>query len=201
MYMLGARSKQHNTRKIIIFGKNRYISKNMDHPQVIRFYLKGPYFEFSNFYLSPVKINGFVYPSSEHAFQALKFLGPDQTNRSQEYAAIISSASTPGKARILANQKRVGGYKWKTDLNPTIEAYADVKIRTDWLESRDDVMRSIVQAKFQQHPKLKAMLIKTGSLPIEEDSPRDDYWGVGKNRDGLNMLGIILTEVRTLLKQ
>jgi len=172
----------------------------MDHPQTISFYLKGPYFEFSNFYLSPVKIDGFVYPSSEHAYQALKFLGPDQTYRSREYATIIGSTNTAGKAKILANQKRVGGYKWKTDLNPTIEAYADVKIRKDWLESRDNVMRSIVQAKFQQHPKLKAMLIETGSLPIEEDSPRDDYWGVGKDRTGKNMLGIILMEVRALLK-
>ena len=104
----------------------------MDIPGTIKFYEKGAYFEFSNFYLAPVTIDGLLYPSSEHAYQAFKFLGAEATDRSREYAEKIRLVNTPGKSKILATQKRVGGYPWKVALNPTIEEYADVKIRSDW---------------------------------------------------------------------
>ena len=173
----------------------------MDSPTVIKFYDKtDKYFEFSNFYMAPVEIDGKIYPSSEHAYQAFKFLGPQATERDKEYAEIIRKINTPNKAKILATQKRVGGYKWKTDLNPTIESYSDVKMRPDWEQVKDDVMRVIVYAKFSQNSKLKELLLSTGDALIQEDSTRDYYWGTGKDGSGKNMLGIILMETRIKLK-
>lgn len=166
----------------------------------IKFYEKGPYFEFSNFYPVKVKMGGLSYPTSEHAYQAAKFLGPKATPRHREYAEVIRLINTPGKAKILATQKCVGGYKWKTDLNPAIIEYSDLKLRSDWEEVKNDVMRKIVRAKFSRNSKLRVLLLSTGNALIQENSPRDYYWGIGADGSGSNWLGLILMEVRQSLR-
>ena len=167
-------------------------------PEIIRFYSdKQAYFEFSNFARYSVEFCGITYPTSEHAFQASKFIG---TPRGNEYAEIIRSRLSPAKIKILARQKRVGGYKWKTDLNPTIEAYQDVKIRSDWDDVRDNIMLQIVYAKFSQHNELRQLLLDTGNATLIEASPTDYYWGEGKDGTGQNKLGSILQQVRELLR-
>jgi len=73
-------------------------------------------------------------------------------------------------------------------------------------------MRTAVKAKFVQHPDLKAKLLETGTRPIGEASARDKYWGIGTSADtskasdptkwpGKNVLGKMLTELRTELKE
>lgn len=100
----------------------------MEHPQIIYFYSeKDQYGEFSNFYPSSFIINGISYPTVEHYFQAQKFLGPEATPRSIEYAQIIISQNTPNKTKILANQQIKGGYKWVQELNNIIRNYTDVR--------------------------------------------------------------------------
>jgi ribA/ribD-fused uncharacterized protein len=64
---------------------------------------KKPYGQFSNYYASPILIDGITYPTVEHYFQAEKFRGPFATPRSLEYAQLIAQQSTPNKAKILAN--------------------------------------------------------------------------------------------------
>ena len=169
--------------------------------EVIKFYSKDePYYEFSNFYLADIEYKGKIYPSSEHLYQALKFLGPKASKRSKEYAREIRKVNTPNKARILANQKTGGGYQWRTDLNPIIEEYQDVKMRKDWDDIRDDIMRKVILYKFEQNRKLRKLLLSTGDAVIQENSPRDYYWGIGKDGSGENMLGIILMETRDILR-
>ena len=168
--------------------------------KTIKFYgPDDPYFQFSNFYIASVKINGFIYTSSEHAYQAAKFLGDDATKKSQIYAGIIGSEKSAAKAKILAKQKKVGGYKWKTDLNPIIEKYSDVKLRSDWENVKDDVMRYVVYKKFKQHPNLSEFLLDTDNSKFEENSI-DSYWGIGADGNGKNMLGVILMETRDILR-
>lgn len=168
----------------------------------IRFYdKKADYYEFSNFYMIPVVYEGKEYPSSEHAYQCQKFLGPDSTRNSRKYASIMRQVNTPNKVLILARQKRVGGYKWRTDLNPTIEAYQNVSIRDDWEDVKDEIMFEIVLAKFTQNKELRKLLLRTKNKEIEEVSPRDTYWGTGKDGNGENKLGKILMEVRDFLRE
>lgn len=171
---------------------------------------KDKYYEFSNFYESPIKVDGRLYPTTEHFYQARKFIYPGASQASLDYAEVISQTNTPNKAFILANQKKKGGWaaKWtvsKTDkrtLNSLIDAYknANVTIRPDWDQVKDDVMREAVWAKFTQHPHLQQLLLDTGDLNIAENSPRDSYWGLGSDGQGLNRLGKILMEVRSRLK-
>jgi hypothetical protein len=162
---------------------------------MIRFYSATDSFgEFSNFYPSPITIHGISYATVEHFYQSQKFLDPD-------YRELIRSASTPNKAKILAHQQLGGGYKWRTDMNPIIQAAADrgVRLRPDWDDVRELVMMEGLQAKFAQHPRLAAVLESTGTTYLTEASPRDSYWGEGRDGTGLNRLGVLLMRVRAAL--
>lgn len=72
---------------------------------------KAPYYEFSNFYKSKFILDDEQWDTVEHYFQANKFIHND------EYYNIIKSANTPGKAFMLAQQKKKGGYAAKWSLN------------------------------------------------------------------------------------
>jgi N-glycosidase YbiA len=171
--------------------------------QVIHFYdPKDKYGEFSNYYgkeqnkTFKLSYKNKSYNSVEHFFQAFKFMGPLASKRSLEYAEIIRNQSTANKAKILANQKRGGGYKWRTDLNSIIDEYKDVKIRSDWEEIKDDVMRLAVCLKMHQNPAIYKLLLSTKQSKLAEHTTRDKYWGDGGDGSGKNMLGRILVEIR-----
>lgn len=57
-------------------------------------------------------------------------------------------------------------------------------------------MRECCRAKFTQHEELTQFLLQTEDNKIVEASPRDAYWGTGKDGRGKNRLGIILMEIR-----
>jgi len=164
-----------------------------------------PYGVFSNYYgVSQNKnfkliVNGVNYKSVEHLWQSLKFLGEGYTKRDLEYSQLIANQSTPNKAKILANQKIGGGYKWVTDLNKIINEYKDVKIRSDWENVKDSYMHYCLLEKFKQNDNLKKILLSTDDKLLIENSPTDKYWGQ-VNSVGLNKLGELLMLVRKELK-
>lgn len=97
---------------------------------------------------------------------------------------MIRETKRPADSRITAKRFQDAGY-----------------IDSDFFGRRqDDVMKTALRAKFRQHPTLTQMLIETGDRKLIEDSPYDDYWGIGKNRNGQNKLGKFLMEVRDWLK-
>jgi ribA/ribD-fused uncharacterized protein len=73
-------------------------------------------------------------------------------------------------------------------------------LRADWEEVRDSMMRKAVWTKFNQHPRLAAMLVETGDAEIVEHTENDAYWGDGGDGKGLNRLGQILMQVRAELR-
>lgn len=170
----------------------------------IKFYSnKEKYYEFSNFYMTDIKINGQVYPSSEHYYQAMKF--NNNTKDEKDYIEYIRLASTPYKAYILARQKGRGGRESKyylnqndrTLLNDLIKKYKHVKMREDWDDIKISVMKRIIRYKFKDE-KLKQLLLSTGGRELIEESPRDSFWGQWKG-EGQNNLGKILMERREKL--
>ena len=168
----------------------------------IYFYdLKQKYGEFSNFYKALVNINGEDYPTSEHYYQAAKFLGPKTSKSNRKYAAIISKQTTPGKAFQLARQQLRYQYPWQKELNIIIEKYekCGVKPRREWESIKDNIMRRAVYAKFAQHQKLETLLCSTGDSRLVEHTKRDSYWGDDGDGSGKNMLGQILMETRALV--
>ncbi len=140
-------------------------------PETINFYHLGkPYGEFSNFAPYPIKLDGKTWPTSEHYFQAQKFL-EDAIQKKVRQAKSPSVAARMGRDRS----------------NP---------LRRDWEKAKDDVMRTAVRAKFTQHEELKKLLLDTGDAILVEHTENDSYWGDGGDGSGKNMLGRILMQVR-----
>ncbi len=136
---------------------------------------KDPYGCFSNFSRHEVYLDGRMWPTSEHYFQAQKYKGTPR------YEAILKT-KTPREAADLGRDR-------------------SLPIRADWGLTKDNVMREVVLKKFMTHDDLRKILLSTGTEDIIEDSPYDAYWGRGPNGNGKNMLGRILVETREYLKE
>ena len=139
---------------------------------------KNQYECFSNFYPASFHLYGREWPTVEHAFQAAKF--PDN----EQAMDAIQFAETPKRAKQLGGPH--GGLG---------------TLRPDWDTYRVNVMRECVRAKFDQNDEIRAVLLSTGDERLAEASPFDSFWGVGRNKQGKNMLGVLLMELRAdLLK-
>jgi len=123
--------------------------------------------------MSDVTIGGVTYPSSEHAYQALK-------TSDAEAREDIRNAKTPGDAKRLGKQV------------PKLEWWNEIKVA---------VMTRVVLAKFTQNPMLKEALMNTGTAWLEEGNHwGDEFWGKDiLTKSGDNWLGRILMIVRSEL--
>lgn len=130
---------------------------------------------FSNFAPYPVRIDGKVWPTTEHYFQSQKFAESKVRER-------IRSAKTPAEAASLGRSRKL-------------------KLRRDWDSSRISVMRVALLAKFHQHDDLATLLLATGDARIVEHTDSDEFSGDGGDGSGKNMLGNLLMEVRATLQK
>ena len=143
----------------------------------------------SHFHPAPILLDGEVWPTVEHYYQAQKSSEP-------AYRQAIREATTPGKAKRLAAQptapRRVSAQSWfrKNGVLP----------RPDWHEVKLNIMRRADFAKFTQHPHLAELLLATGTAELIEDSPTEPYWGIGPDGKGENWAGRVLMEVREQLR-
>lgn len=134
------------------------------------------YGEFSNFYLSSIELDGYTWPTAEHYFQAQKYIH-DETHFKN-----VLGLPTPRDAFNYVREHRSAR-------------------RPDWEDVKDDIMFKACLAKFQQHPKLKELLLSTGDRMIVEHTTNDSYWADGGDGSGRNQLGITLMKVRDKLRQ
>jgi hypothetical protein len=144
--------------------------------RVIHFYrLDDEYGQFSNFAPFPIKLQGKIWPTSEHYFQAQKFAGT-------EHEEAIRRAKSPMLAARMGRSR-------------------SRPLRPDWETVKDAVMRAAVQAKFTQYPELRALLLSTEDALLVEHTHKDRYWGDGGDGQGQNRLGQILMDVRASLQE
>lgn len=142
---------------------------------MLRFYrVQEEHGHFSNFASYPIFLDGRFWPTTEHYFQASKF---EETAAREE----ICNVESPMKAASLGRKRKH-------------------KIRSDWNEIRDQVMRRAVEAKFRQHLDLTRALLETGDELIVEHTSNDAYWADGGDGTGQNKLGLVLMEVRDQLR-
>ena len=142
------------------------------------FYNRGePYFEFTNFAAYPIHLDGEQWPTTEHYFQAQKFIGTP-------YLKYIGTLQTPRDAFSLSRESQVS--QW---------------LRSDWEQVKQDIMYKALLAKFSQHSNLRAMLLGTGEKKLIEHTSNDSYWGDGGNGTGQNHLGRLLMKVRSELSK
>lgn len=132
---------------------------------------KGKYRFLSNFYPSPIVMEGITYPTVEHYFQAMK-----TTNVAVR--GNIALANSPGKAKRLGRK---------------------VLLRKDWEYLKVIIMTDGLMAKFTTHPELRKKLIATDPHQLVEGNTwGDKYWGVC-NGEGQNLLGLMLMLIRGIL--
>ncbi len=128
----------------------------------------------SNFFPSPILLNGQEWPTVEHIFQAAKTSDPSEQEQ-------IRLAETPGKAKRLGQK---------------------VHLRSDWETRKQAVMVEAVRLKFSQYPELLNRLLSTGEEELVEGNTwHDNVWGdcqcpSCQNVPGRNLLGTILMQIR-----
>ncbi|EGC29752.1 hypothetical protein DICPUDRAFT_42446 [Dictyostelium purpureum] len=162
---------------------NQVYTPNKKLPQIktnsgeLKFYNQGQdFYEFTNFYESPFYLDGKLWTTSEHYFQAQKF---------SPYQSLIEHV------RNLPSPREAFNFTKKPDLQ--------IDIRKDWHEIKDIIMYNALFAKFTQNHYLRQLLLSTGDMKLIEDSPIDNYWGVGKDGTGKNKLGETLMDLRRSL--
>jgi N-glycosidase YbiA len=138
---------------------------------MITFYrVNEKYGAFSNFAKYSFDVDGRLWPTSEHYFQAQKFKGTVHEEKVRA-APSVRDAAKIGRDRSLP-------------------------LRTDWEDVKLDAMRAALRHKFAAHPDLVDLLMSTGDEEIVEQTTDDYYWGCGSDGTGLNMLGKLLVELR-----
>jgi len=153
------------------------------------------YFEFSNFYLVKISIDGIEYKSTEHYYQSQKFVYEGASEQSILFSKIIAEQNTPGKTYYLAKQQHKTQYKWMQLLNDIINKYPEAKLDPEWDGRKLEVMEKAIRVKFENIT-LRNLLLSTKGKEIRENSPRDWYWGIGKDGKGENNLGKLLMKLR-----
>ncbi|OAS20460.1 NADAR family protein [Paenibacillus oryzisoli] len=138
---------------------------------VIKFYeTDKPYGCFSNFSKHAIHMQGKIWPTSEHYFQAKKFEGTEHEEQ-------IRLAPTPMEAARMGRER-------------------SRPLRYDWEHIKLDIMYEAVMAKIQQHKAVRDILLSTDKQLLVEHTKNDAYWGDNGDGTGENMLGKILMQIR-----
>lgn len=136
----------------------------------IFFWSEQKYSKFSNFSKTPMVIDGKLWDTVEHYFQAMKT--EDETLREK-----IRKSPNPKEAKKLGRK---------------------LTLRQDWEQIRYLIMLKALRVKFSTEP-LKSLLLDTKDALIYEDSPYDVIWGTGVRGGvgtGKNLLGKAIMQVR-----
>ncbi len=74
-------------------------------------------------------------------------------------------------------------------------------VRKDWHDVRVSIMKEILLAKTNEHEYVRCKLLATGNRELIENSWMDNFWGLGEDRKGQNMLGKLWMEIREELRK
>lgn len=145
---------------------------NQPGPEDKIFFYPKEFYVFDNFTAFQVEYDGYLYPTSEHAYQAAMFKGV-----AEKIMEEIKKAKSSHDAQKIAQKNR------------------EKRIQ-NWDDIKTNIMKEILKCKIEQHPYVLKKLLESGNREIIEDSWRDAEWGWGENKDGKNLLGKIWMELR-----
>lgn len=176
-------------------------------PSRIEFYApKAAHGVFSNFHVMKPKMSyrGKAYATSEHLYQAMKFLYDGASEYTLQYAELVRLTHTPYHAKLLGALKVITkGYKHQLALNDTITDALALGVKCDplWQSAKKERMREVLWIKFRWNKTCFTALCSTGTSTLAEHTALDRYWGDGgEARDGANVLGQLLMETRDKLR-
>jgi ribA/ribD-fused uncharacterized protein len=157
--------------------------------EIVHFFSKEPENkEFSNFYDTKFTLDGVNYSSAEHAYQAIKA----KTFGDEQHFNKILKAKSAQSAKSFG--KKVVGYNEEV-----------------WSAKKDEVMKSVLRAKFTQNLDIRKKLMDTDGKVLANSDSRDKYWGTGTSASttmakdpskwkGENKLGKFIMDLRAELK-
>lgn len=106
----------------------------------------------------------FLFPTAEAGYQAYK--NPENL----EYVVKQSNALTPKISKELGK---------------------NVKLRDDWENIKEAIMKRVIKAKFEQHLDIQELLLDTGLRIIIKCSKRTSFWNSSsENRMGKLLMGV-----------
>ena len=114
--------------------------------------------------------------TSEHVYQAMKFWYTDPA-----YSRQILQITRPGDAALLGR--------------------VNAEMRDMTFDTYKDALMSIVCLAKMTQNNLEEWLLLSEEREIQEDSPKDYYWGVGADGTGRNQLGKTWMVIRQHLKE
>ena len=133
------------------------------------------FFVFDNFSSFGIIMDGEFYPTIEHAYQSGKFI-----ETAPKIAEQIKKCLSAHEAQKIAFANRD-------------------KQASNWDNVIVEYMEKLLRLKLQQNPYVMKKLLQTKDYIICEDSPKDDFWGIGFNRNGRNQLGKLWMKLRSEL--
>jgi len=150
------------------------LEKKRQYGDEIRFYHSDqPWGFLSNFSPHSIYLEGTIWCTVEHYYQAKKFSNPELQNK-------IRLSLTPTLAKAIAKE-------YQSEKN------------SEWDSKKEQEMLTALCAKFLQHPELGDLLRSTGTRRLVEYTENDAYWAESVDGSGLNRLGALLMEVRSKL--
>jgi N-glycosidase YbiA len=147
-------------------GGERYIDVG-PHKKDAIIYFGEDYWFLSNFFPCEVTYKGVTYPTTEHAFQAMK-------TKDKKLRKEIAALKSPNGAKYVGRT---------------------LTIRSDWEDIKFDVMEDLLRLKFSK-PYFSEKLLATGKRDlIEGNWWHDRIWGMYQG-SGENRLGKMLMRLR-----
>ena len=128
-----------------------------------------------NFEPKPIVVDDEEYANSESYYQSMKSFGQSD----HEQAKSVIRDANPMGAFTLGH------------------SYSE---RSDWFDVNVEVMRKAVKAKFTQDHDLRELLLSTWEHPLVHIKG-DSFWGSGYDGRGQNMLGVLLQDLRSQMRQ
>jgi len=166
---------------------------NKNKLSIVGFHLPDePFGCFSNWYMSSFEYAGIEYCCVEQYMMSRKVA----LGRRNDLFYKIMESKDPAEMKDYSGKQSFPEF---------------LEIKDVWDKNSRHIVKQGVYAKFRQNPELCKMLLSTGSSLIAECAGQDHIWGIGinlhndswkdvSNWNGNNYLGIILMEVRDLLR-
>lgn len=140
----------------------------------------------SNFHECDVMYDGYIWPSSEHAYMVAK------CKNVNHYASRGGVIYDKNNKFDISCMKCTEVKKWGQT----------VDLREDWEDVKLNIMYQVCLDKFTRNPELRQKLLDTGDkILIEANSWGDQFWGFDVDATkGENFLGKILMKIRERIK-
>ena len=135
-------------------------------------FLETRFYDLSPFSAHQVEIEGVVYKTAEHAYQALRVKPEVREN--------IINARSPMEAWRLGQKCKEEG-----SLLPNLDKLV--------------LMELIFRAKLSQHPDIAEILKVSGERELLKVYEADNYWGTGSDGSGKNHMGKLWMKLRSEL--